>query len=224
MSHSSATPQTWGASGVPGRPRDPDLDDRILVATQDLLIEHGYGGTTVEAVARAAGTGKAAVYRRWPSKVDLVVAAVRVLSAPSAVPDTGTVRGDLLACAMHYARPDARAARVLASLLSEIGRDAELYEVARASIGEPPVAALRAVLERWAARGAVDADAPIPLLAGIVPAVAFGQVTLQRRALDVATVTDLVDHVLLPALGAHGDAGWEAAADVVTEVHEDPAR
>ncbi|MEH0110359.1 TetR/AcrR family transcriptional regulator [Tersicoccus sp. MR15.9] len=185
-----------------GRPRDADLGDRILTATQDLLIERGYAGTTVEDVARAAGTGKAAVYRRWASKVDLVVAAVRVLSTPGEVPDTGTLRGDLLACAMHYARPDARGARVLASLLGELGRDAELYEAARVSIGEPPVAALAAVLTRWVERGAVTTTAPIPLLAGIVPAVAFGQVTLQRRALDEATVVDLVDHVLLPALGA----------------------
>lgn len=201
-------PVVPAAPAVPvvGRPRDQDLGDRILTATQDLLIDHGYGGTTVEAVARAAGTGKAAVYRRWATKIDLVVAAVQVLAVPPADPDTGTLRGDLLACALHYAQPDVRSGRVLGSVLSEIGRDAALYEAARTSIGEPPARALAAVLERWAERGVVRSRAPIPLLARIVPSVAFGEVVLQQRALDERTVVDLVDHVLMPALGVGGDA------------------
>src|SRR5215475_466986 len=104
-----------------GRPRDPALEAAILDATQDLLIEHGFAATTVEAVARAAGTGKAAVYRRWPAKIDLVVAAVQALQSPPSVPDTGTLRGDLLACADHFVQADRRPALVLAGVLNEIG-------------------------------------------------------------------------------------------------------
>jgi len=188
-----------------GRPRDPDLERSILSATQDLLIDRGYAGMTVADVARAAGSSKAAIYRRWPGKIDLVVAAVRALAAPATTPDTGSLRDDLVAVAMHYARADERSARVLASVLTELGENAELYAAARSAIGAPPVAAIVAVIERWIQRGAVPASVPVSLIAGIVPSVAFGRVSLERRALDPETVEHLVDDVLLPALtrGSH---------------------
>jgi AcrR family transcriptional regulator len=183
-----------------GRPRDPALDAAILDATQDLLIEHGFAATTVEAVARAAGTGKAAVYRRWPSKIDLVIAAVQALQSPPSVPDTGTLRGDLLECATHFVLPGQRPALVLAGVLNEIGRNDDLREAAYEAIGKPPAMAFAAVLERWRARGHVASSAPTELLAGIVPAAAFRSVAFRRRALDYQAVVDLVDFVLLPAL------------------------
>jgi AcrR family transcriptional regulator len=188
-----------GPGGAAGRPRDPGLETAILTAAQDLLIEHGFSGTTVEAVARAAGTGKAAVYRRWPTKTALVIAAVQALQNPPVVPDTGTLRGDLLACALHYVQPDQRPALVLAGVLDELGRDDELREAAYQAIGKPPAMAFAVVLRRWTERGQVTSSAPAGLLAGIVPAAAFRSVILRRQALDPQTATDLVDHVLLPA-------------------------
>lgn len=185
-----------------GRPRDPQVGERILTATQDLLITRGYAATTVEDVARAAGTGKAAVYRRWPSKVDLIIAAVLALNAPVSIPDTGSLREDLIACAMHYARTDERSTRVLASLLGEIGHDDELFAAANRAIGRPPVAALVALIEQWVDRGEIAADVRVELIAGIIPTAAFGSVTLRQRALDAQTISDLVDYVLLPALGS----------------------
>lgn len=183
-----------------GRPRDPDVGARILTAVQDLLIADGYAATTIAAVAHAAGTGKAAVYRRWSGKAELVVAAVRALNAPVSVPDTGSLRDDLIECAMHYARGDERATRVLASLLGEIGHDPQLFDAANRAIGRPPVAALVAVIEQWVRRGAISADVPGELIAGIIPTAAFGSVTLRQRTLDAQTIADLVDHVMLPAL------------------------
>ncbi len=183
-----------------GRPRDPDVERSILNATQELLIDRGYAGMTVADVARAAGSSKAAIYRRWPGKIDLVVAAVRALASPGATPDTGSLRDDLVEVAMHYARADDRSARVLASLLSELGGNTELREAARSAIGTPPVAAIVAVIERWIQRGTVPPSVPVSLIAGIVPAVAFGRVSLERRALDPETVEHLVDDVLVPAL------------------------
>lgn len=187
-------------SRASGRPRDPEVERGILLATQDLLVESGYAGTTIAGVAQRAQCGKSAIYRRWSSKVDLVVAAVRALHITTETPDTGTLRGDLIAAAMHFARSDERSGRVLASLLSEIGRDPELRDVAYRTIGEPPVAALVAVIERWIERGTVPADVPVALVAGIVPTAAFGSVMLRQRSLETEAVAELVDFVLLPAL------------------------
>ncbi len=188
------------SSRVAGRPRDPGVEAGILVAVQDLLIESGYAGTTIAAVAQRAHCGRSAIYRRWETKAELVVAAVRALQVTTAAPDTGTLRGDLLAAALHFAEADERTASVLASLLSEIGRDEELRDVAYRVIGGPPVAMLASVIERWIDRGEVRADAPVSVIAGIVPTAAFGSVSLRRRALEPEAVTELVDQVILPAL------------------------
>lgn len=185
-----------------GRPRDPGLEDRILEATRALLVDHGYSGTTVDAVAAAAGCGKSAIYRRWPGKAQLVVAAVKQLQTAWPVPDTGSLREDVLGCALHYTRADDRASTVLARLLVELGREPELYEIAFPTIGRPPVAAMIAVIERWKDAGVVPAAVPAELLARIVPSIAFGSISIQNRALDVETVTQIVDDVLLPALTA----------------------
>ncbi len=183
-----------------GRPRDPGVEASILGAVQDLLIESGYAGTTIGAVAQRARCGRSAIYRRWETKAELVVAAVGALQVAAEVPDTGTLRGDLVAAAMHFARADDRTAGVLASILSEIGRDDELRDIAYRVVGGPPVAALTAVIERWIDRGEVRADAPVALIAGLVPTAAFGSVSLRRRALEPDAVVHMVDEVVLPAL------------------------
>lgn len=188
------------ASRTAGRPRDPEVESAILSAVQDLLIESGYDGMTIGAVAERARCGRSAIYRRWENKAELVVAAVRALQITTEAPDTGTLRGDLLAAALHFADADERTATVLAGILSEIGRDEELRTVAYRVIGGPPVAVLAAVIERWRERGEVRADAPVALIAGIVPTAAFGSVSLRRRALEPSTVAELIDHVVLPAL------------------------
>ncbi|MFF2050530.1 TetR/AcrR family transcriptional regulator [Leifsonia sp. NPDC058194] len=183
-----------------GRPRVEELEGRILEATQDLLIETSYSGTTIAAVADRAHCGKSAIYRRWETKVDLIVAAVRASQVASEAPDTGSLRGDLLAAASHFTGSDGRSGRVLASMLTAIGTDPDLYEAAYRDVGQPPVRALIEVIERWIARGLVPSTVPVALVAGIVPTAAFGSVVLRKRDLDPAELLELVDFVVLPAL------------------------
>lgn len=192
--------------GQIGRPRDPDLERSVLRAAVDVVIERGYTGATVDAVARAAGTGKAAVYRRWPSKSALMIAAVQSLQVDAVVPDTGTLRGDLYACARHYTRSDRRSAHVLAGLLGEVKSDPQLRQAAFNAIGKPPAEAFAAVLDRWICQGVISSSAPADLIAAIMPALAFREVIVRSRSLDIATVTRLVDDVFLPALGMPTDA------------------
>jgi len=79
-----------------GRPRDPRTDTKIIEAAAELMRTRGFEKMTVDDVAAAAGVGKATVYRRWPSKEDLAVAAMeRLYSAEFPATDTGSVRGDL---------------------------------------------------------------------------------------------------------------------------------
>src|SRR5207245_5491799 len=78
-----------------GRPRDPAVDKRALGAARDVLAERGYAAVTYDEVARRAGVGKSSLYLRWPSKADLVVAAVDAGIGDLSDIDTGTLRGDL---------------------------------------------------------------------------------------------------------------------------------
>src|SRR5581483_9265964 len=81
-----------------GRPRSAEVDRAILDAALELLVEHGYGGVSMEAIATRAGVGKAAIYRRWSNKAELVVDALREAGcATMPMPDTGDVRADLIA-------------------------------------------------------------------------------------------------------------------------------
>lgn len=80
------------------RRRGSALEDAILDAVIDILEESGYGELTFEAVAQRAGAGKASIYRRWGTRVELAHAAAhRVLGAEAGPPDTGSLRGDLKA-------------------------------------------------------------------------------------------------------------------------------
>src|SRR3954449_8248002 len=79
-----------------GRPRDPETDGRITKAAAQLMLERGFDRTTVDDVAARAGVGKATVYRRWPSKEDLAVAAMETLyTAEFPEADTGSIETDL---------------------------------------------------------------------------------------------------------------------------------
>ena len=86
----------------PGRPRDASRDEAILTATVALLRRRGYPGLTIEGVASEAGVGRPTIYRRWASREALVLDAAATLVPQPDVPDTGSVRDDLIAL-MHGA-------------------------------------------------------------------------------------------------------------------------
>ena len=98
---------TTGQTRTAGRPRDPARDDAILSAALEGLAEVGYDRLSMDEIAARAHAGKGALYRRWPSKAALVVAAVmawREQAAPVTIPDTGSLTGDI--DAMIAAVPD----------------------------------------------------------------------------------------------------------------------
>ena len=192
-------------SRQPGRKRDRERDAAILDATLEVLAERGYDGLTMEAVAARARAGKATVYRRWPAKAHLVHdAIVRMAQLDvdlAALPDTGSLRGDIAA----LTRPDAfgeRRVRVIAGLTAMLATDSTgLGAVAYAAGVGVWVAANRAALERAAARGEIAASADLDLLSRLIPSMCMYRVAVERVALDPAFTNGLIDRVLLPAAG-----------------------
>jgi AcrR family transcriptional regulator len=79
----------------PGRPRDTSLSERALAATQELLVERGFDATTIQAVAARSGVHASAIYRRWPSRIELIEEAAFPGFSPLSVQPTGDLRRDL---------------------------------------------------------------------------------------------------------------------------------
>ncbi|MDA0637730.1 TetR/AcrR family transcriptional regulator [Nonomuraea sp. MCN248] len=88
----------------PGRPPDPDIEPRVLNATLEIYAEVGWAGFTMDAVARRARVGKAALYRRWESREKLIVGALASLTTPVMTETTGSLREDLLAMCVRTLR------------------------------------------------------------------------------------------------------------------------
>src|SRR5512141_2126043 len=166
----SSTPD-GGVAAIPeepvrrgrGRPRDPETDERITAAAAELLLQRGFDRTTVDDVAARAGVGKATVYRRWPSKEDLAVAAMESLySAEMPESDTGSIRTDL---AESYRSVltflnAADGAAYLRTSIAESVRDHRIAALYRAS-AERRETQSRATFERAIARGEVRPDVGI---------------------------------------------------------------
>jgi AcrR family transcriptional regulator len=81
----------------PGRPRDSRLDQALLEAGLAVFLESGYSGASLAEIARRAGVGTPAIYRRWPTKADMAIDIVEHVSEPEPIPDTGSIRDDLVA-------------------------------------------------------------------------------------------------------------------------------
>jgi AcrR family transcriptional regulator len=85
-----------------GRPRDPLMEPRVFNAALEVYSQRGWSGFTLDAVARTAGVGNAAIYRRWTSKAELLTQAVEAYALILEDIDTGSSREDLLALARHF--------------------------------------------------------------------------------------------------------------------------
>src|SRR5215213_7748485 len=138
-----------------GRPRDPRCDEAIYEAAVTLCAEAGFDGMTLEAVAARAGVSKPTIYRRCPEgKAQLVAAAIawRREAKPQS-PDTGTLRGDLLATVRDMVAHMRENAQLAAGLVHQLRTSPELAEIFRVHVIEPERARWTIPLERAEARG-----------------------------------------------------------------------
>jgi len=138
-----------------GRPRSAEADLAIREATLDLLASQGYADLTMSGVAAAAGVSTATLYRRWSSKLELVIDVLRARADERPVPETGSLYRDLRAVVdgMVEALTDSDHGSVLPGLITEITRNPELAKVFRSTLVAPRRAAWRELLERARQRG-----------------------------------------------------------------------
>jgi AcrR family transcriptional regulator len=188
-----------GRPGKPGRPRSEQAEQAIIDATLDLFAEQGFEGVCVEAVAARAGVGKATIYRRWPNKEELLLAAFGSLKSPYPEPSGVSVRDDLVAMltVMCVDKGDPRKARRYALLLGEGEKYPRLMARYKETVVEPRRDIMRAVIRRGIETGELrpDTDVEVALLA------LTGAVLAKEKSADSTLDADfaarVVDGVLL---------------------------
>jgi AcrR family transcriptional regulator len=190
---------TAPASRGPGRPRDASRDEAILAATLGILQEDGYRGLTIEGVAARAHVGRPTIYRRWPSKPALVVAAL-VDSAQLALPeiDTGSLRRDLIAVQRRQVAlmnaPDTR--RITAGLVADLAADPELADTYVSQYLAPRRARVWQVLQRGVDRGELAADVDLPFVYDLLVGPLFMRAVVWGQPLAADAAEQTVDVVL----------------------------
>ncbi|MEV6617621.1 TetR/AcrR family transcriptional regulator [Streptomyces sp. NPDC051051] len=192
------------AQAASSRRRGVVLERAILDAALDQLGTVGWNGLTMEGVAAGAQTGKAAVYRRWPSKKDLVADALCAgLPRLDAAPDLGSVREDLLALTRRardamYSRPGF----ALRSIIHECdpNQAERFHALILEGVVEPTVQLLREVLRRGTERGEVRSDAANGYVLDAVPAMMMYRSKMCGSERSDREIEEMIDQFMLSLL------------------------
>ncbi|HEX6756155.1 MAG TPA: TetR/AcrR family transcriptional regulator [Mycobacteriales bacterium] len=195
----AAVPDRAGAR-APGRPRSAEAEKAILDATVEMLVARGLSGLSVEAVAARAGVAKTTIYRRWPDKKELVLAAVTAAKGPPPEPPGRSVRGDLLHLLRGVGRDRDGSPDNWSALMSRLSIESEAYpdlvlEAWRRAVG-PRRAVFARVLARGVEEGLIRPDADPDLVADMLIAPVVGKIRPARPPLTEAQVATVVDTIL----------------------------
>lgn len=192
----------------PGRPYDRSSDALILATTLDLLAERVYERVTMDDVAARTGKAKTTLYRRWATKDELVLAAVRSIGQPPEVdrlPDQGSLRLDLLAVidSPWLGGPERRLC-IFAGLASAARSSEVLADAVRTEVTEPYVEIYRRLFYRAIDRGEAPREmtARVPVLADVIPAMSTHRLNISPEQIQRDFFLSVVDDVVLAALRA----------------------
>ncbi|GAA2794196.1 TetR/AcrR family transcriptional regulator [Nonomuraea dietziae] len=181
-------------------PLDPGREKAILDATFDLLSEMGYDRMSVDQIAKRAKASKATIYRRWAGKPELVVDVIcrRFDMDVPPVPDTGSLRGDLVEVVRGLSEAAERKHGLIMGLSSTLVSHQELARTLRAHMPARDLGGTRALVERAVARGELAALVDTVRLSELVEALVWHRLIFVGPPLDDAFAAESVDRVLLP--------------------------
>jgi AcrR family transcriptional regulator len=189
--------------GTTKRRRGRELEDALLDAAWEQLISGGYGAFTFDAVAERAGTSKPVIYRRWPNREALVIAAIRRFISRSSrpVPDTGGFRGDVIALMTQANETRGAMAAVisvqLATYYQESGTTpAELREQL---LGER-TSAMEVVVRRALERGEITVAQLPPRIMALPFDLFRHEALMTLKAVPVESIVEIVDNIFLPLI------------------------
>lgn len=186
-----------GLEPTPWTPRETEL----LEVTLQLLQEHGYDRLTLDAVAARARASKATVYRRWPSKAELVLAAfIEGVRQIAVHPQTGSLRGDLLQLGHACREQASELAGTIRAVLVEVSRHPALNDAMQHQFLDQRRALIHEILRDAADRGEIDAAVISDELWDLLPGYLIFRIIMPSRPPTRETVETLVDEVIIPSL------------------------
>jgi AcrR family transcriptional regulator len=201
--HGAAAPTPVGDHRRLPRRRDHVLIDAIHAATLAELTETGYAALSIDHVAKRARTSKAAIYRRWPSRADLVAATIQHASErdQDMTPNTGHVRADLFAVLRaagdRLAGPYGEAAR---GLITESLADPDATLAAREYLARERNHMITTVLQRAAERGQVRRQALTPELISLAPTLLSHHYLSHGAPITDQTINNILDQIVMPLI------------------------
>jgi AcrR family transcriptional regulator len=190
---------------MPGetRRRGAALEEALLEAAWRELVEVGYGRFTIEGVAARAGTSRPVLYRRWPDRSELAIAAVRHFgrTEPIPTPDTGSVRDDLVSLLSDASKSRAELAALfsvqMGEYFAETGRTpAELRADFLQERSQP--FGIDRVLQRGIDRGEIDPERLTPRIAGLPGDLLRHELLMTLRLPSEETIVEIIDKIFLP--------------------------
>ncbi|WP_324195321.1 TetR/AcrR family transcriptional regulator [Nocardia abscessus] len=185
------------------RPRmTPDREYELLTAALDLLREVGYEALSMDTLAARAHCSKATLYRMWPTKPQLIAAALRATGPTDAKDiDTGSLRGDLVAMADRFVPRAEQDTALIAALDHAIITNPDLAATLRAVLLEPDTADLARFVDRAVERGELPARPPAAeLLSPLFFGVFVTRPVFDGSLADADYITRFIDDIVLPAL------------------------
>lgn len=178
-------------------PRGQAARQRIIEATRQVLLDAGLGGFTVEAVASASGSARTTIYRHWPDPHDLVVDTLSSMAGEFPIPDTGSLSGDLEACA-RLLRPifdDPRTRRLLLDVARAATTDPEMERIRNRTI-EMRRQPVQVILQRAIQRGEIDPDIDMTMAMHLVEGPMLSATVLQNLPLTDETITAMAERMV----------------------------
>ena len=183
------------------RRRGKVLEDAVLDAAWSELLEGGYARFTMEAVAARAHTSRPVLYRRWPNRADLAIAAIRhfMHQHPLKIPDTGNVRGDLIALLQQFSKERALFAAFISLQMGEYFSETNtsLADL-RASLLQGNHSQLDGVLARGVERGEIDPSKLMPRIVSLPVDLLRHEVLMTLKPVPNAVIAGVVDEIFLP--------------------------
>ncbi len=165
-----------------------------------MLCDVGYDRLTMDAVATRAKASKATLYRRWSSKAALVIDALLADKTPVNVPDTGSLREDLIRThCTAGGLSDKKPVGILASVLTAIHRDEEFAAQFRERFIGPKIAVTRLIYERAKERGEIRPDLDVELLSTSLAGIVLHRTFLLGEAPTPELITSVIDQIIVPA-------------------------
>jgi AcrR family transcriptional regulator len=192
-----------------GRPRSERSHRAILEAAKDLLEERGFVDLTIDEVAQRAGVSKPTIYRRWPTKGTLVFAAFSAqFLARQPVPNTGSLRGDLLAALRAWIRvvKGTVTGRTLVGLIAEAQRDPALAQIWREQFIGPVRAHHRVMIDRALERGEISPNADPEIILDLTYGSAYHRLLQSHLPLTDRFARGVVETVVAGARPEGSDA------------------